>query len=322
MIYFTAANTDFLPGALFAIQSVAGLPALPAGRTQIGPGYALAASPGVSLPVGSVSFQYMSNDVLQAGVDPNDRNLSQILGLYFYGGGTWQALTTTVDVTFTEAVAPSQGAGLYALLASKAVALPKLGWNLIGYPLHNTQSVTEGLASITGKYTLVYGFDNTDGRDPWKVYAPGAPGYVNDLKELRDSQGYWIYAIMTTTLYLAPADLVQGPLPPATFYGVVSGSADFTPTEGMTVTAYINGTLCGVGSTQRDGGEVVYTVDVEGDNNGVLPGCGQTGKGATLYVADQRMGPVGQWDNTRLAELNLTPNNQPEQYVYLPLVRR
>ncbi len=80
MIFFTNDPVDFAPGTFFAIQGMAGVPALPPGRTLVGQGYRLVASPGATLPPGSVSIQYLSNDVLTAGAREED------LTLYFYNG--------------------------------------------------------------------------------------------------------------------------------------------------------------------------------------------------------------------------------------------
>ena len=60
---------------------------------------------------GSVSFQYLGNDVLVAGADENQ------LTIHFWNGQIWQALPTMRNAYFNLASAPSHGAGIYALLA-------------------------------------------------------------------------------------------------------------------------------------------------------------------------------------------------------------
>jgi hypothetical protein len=50
--------------------------------------------------------------------------------------------------------------------------------------------VEQALESIAGKYTRVWGFDSA--AQAWKLYDPNVPAFVNDLKVLRKSQGYWI----------------------------------------------------------------------------------------------------------------------------------
>lgn len=66
------------------------------------------------------------------------------------------------------------------------------GWNLVQYPGNQKKSVTEALASISGKYEKILYYQSTDLQDPWKVYDPAAPSYVNDLTELTPGGGYWI----------------------------------------------------------------------------------------------------------------------------------
>jgi hypothetical protein len=319
MIFFTAADANFAPGALFVIQAAAGLPAVPPGRTQVGAGYGLSASPGVTLPVGSISLQYLSNSVPTTCADPSLQ--AACLSLYFFNGAVWQQLPTTVNVEFNEAVAPSQGSGLYALFASKSIALPNFGWNQIGYSVQASQPVTDALASILGSYTVAYNYDSTDTADPWKVYAPGAPGYADDLQQMRDGRVYWIYATMTTTLYLAPADIQMGLWPPATFYGAVSGSATFTPSAQMAVTAYVNGNQCGQALTQLVGGQVVYTIDVDAAQGGANPGCGQLGQAVTFKVGGQAMLPTGVWDDTHVSPVDLALPSVGQHHVYLPLIQ-
>ena len=69
-----------------------------------------------------------------------------------------------------------QGPGLYALMTSIEIPLQP-GWNLIGYPVQTagvptaTRPISDVLASISGDYSVVYGYDATDTRDPWKLYA-------------------------------------------------------------------------------------------------------------------------------------------------------
>lgn len=66
------------------------------------------------------------------------------------------------------------------------------GWNLIQYPGNTKKSVVDALSSISGKYEKIIYYQSTDLQDPWKVYDPSAPSYVNDLSELIPGGGYWI----------------------------------------------------------------------------------------------------------------------------------
>lgn len=72
------------------------------------------------------------------------------------------------------------------------------GWNLVGFPADNNLAMPAVLDSnglgpdTTPLYTLVYGYRATDGTDPWELYDPAAPAYVNDLTQLEPGMGYWI----------------------------------------------------------------------------------------------------------------------------------
>ena len=64
------------------------------------------------------------------------------------------------------------------------------GWNLIGWgALSPTEEVPKALASIAGKYEVVWGFDSKEQR--WLVYIPGEPE-ASDLTKLERGEGYWI----------------------------------------------------------------------------------------------------------------------------------
>ncbi len=314
MIFFTENPMAFITGTFFTIQSMAGLPDLPPGRTLVGQGYDLVASPGVTLPVGSVSIQYLSNDVSVAGVQESD------LCLYFWDGADWIELDTNLDTYFNMASAPSQGEGVYALLASVRLPLYGPGWNLIAYPVQTTQPVTQALLSVSGHYTTVYGYEADSAA--WLVYDVTAPEWVNTLEALEFGHGYWIQATADITLYLTggttgreglPAPEIA--LPPATFYGVVEPGDDFTPTAGMPVTAWIGGNLCGIGQTKEVDGQVVYVVSVNAEE-GSSPGCGAPGRVVAFRVDDRPMSSRLPWDNDHLWELSLNPAFQ----IFLPII--
>jgi len=66
------------------------------------------------------------------------------------------------------------------------------GQNLIGYPSGGAADLPDALAGIAGKYNTVYAFDSADTSDPWKLFDPKAPVFVNDLTALSPKKGYWI----------------------------------------------------------------------------------------------------------------------------------
>jgi hypothetical protein len=116
MIFFTKNPIIFEEGDLYTIQSMAGSPPLPEGKTAIGPAYSLVASPNVTRVItGSISFQYLTRDVLVEQADEDE------LGIHFWNGDTWRALSTVSDAYYNMASAPSQGDGVYALLAGTTI---------------------------------------------------------------------------------------------------------------------------------------------------------------------------------------------------------
>ncbi len=317
MILYTPDTVQFQEGQFYAIQTMSGLPALPPGRAGIGQGYRLVATPGTPLVDGSVSIQYLYNDLLVAGIAAED------LAIYYHDGAAWRELNTVLAPYFNLASAPNQGPGIYALLASVQVALYRPGWNLIAYPLREPQPVVGALTSIAGKYTAVYGYEVRDENDPWKVYAPAAPGWANDLHNLEFGRGYWINATQAVTIYLSPAEemapLASVPAsPPDTYYGDVLSSDAFIPLAGMAVEARIGSAVCGCGVVQSYQGRLVYVVDVEADDpTGRYAGCGQAGRAIAFYVGGQEMSPPAMWDNAQLNELALSA---APRRIYLPVV--
>ena len=94
--------------------------------------------------------------------------------------GLWIRATEPVTLTVSGSVPSSTDISLYT------------GWNLVGYPSETTRPITEALASIEGKYDLVYAYDAWDAEDPWKKYNTAAPPFLNDLTEMGPGWGYWI----------------------------------------------------------------------------------------------------------------------------------
>jgi hypothetical protein len=138
MIFFTANPGMFNQGEFYTVQNMAGLPPLPAGKTAVGQSYHLAASPNVTRVVtGSISFQYMESDALIEGVSEDE------LIIHFWDGRSWRALETVRDTTYNLTSAPSQGDGVYALLAGTTVphitsVAPPAAMNDVTTPLEIT----------------------------------------------------------------------------------------------------------------------------------------------------------------------------------------
>jgi cytochrome c peroxidase len=65
-------------------------------------------------------------------------------------------------------------------------------WNLVGYSSLKAQPVADALASINGKYSVVYGFEATS--QSYRGYiAGGNNNGPNALTTLEPGRGYWIY---------------------------------------------------------------------------------------------------------------------------------
>jgi hypothetical protein len=117
LIFYTANPVIFEAGDLFSVQTMAGLPELPTGKTVIGRGYNLVASQGTPVISGSVSIQYLASDVQLAGADEEE------LTLHYFDGANWRALETLRDPYYNLVSARSQGPGIYALLAGVSAPL-------------------------------------------------------------------------------------------------------------------------------------------------------------------------------------------------------
>ncbi len=79
------------------------------------------------------------------------------------------------------------------------------GQNLIGYPSTGTRALPAALAGIAGKYNNIHAFDSADTSDPWKLFDPQAPAFVNDLAALVPAKGYWIEMKESATLTVIAA---------------------------------------------------------------------------------------------------------------------
>ena len=77
----------------------------------------------------------------------------------------------------------------------------KAGPNLVSFPVISGEIlVTQLLSLISGEYEVVYGYEGCDGVDPWKMYDPALPSYVNDLQYVDATMGIWIEMIQDTEL--------------------------------------------------------------------------------------------------------------------------
>ena len=74
------------------------------------------------------------------------------------------------------------------------------GWNFVSVPLTLASTNTETvLLPISGKYNKVYAYNAFDTADPWKVYDLSLPPFLNDLSEINNTKGLWLYATQNAT---------------------------------------------------------------------------------------------------------------------------
>ena len=76
------------------------------------------------------------------------------------------------------------------------------GWNLVSLPvIPENKAITEVLASIAGKYTLVQSYDAVSAT--WKSYDPNLPPEASQLPTLDESVAFWVRMSESSTLMLA-----------------------------------------------------------------------------------------------------------------------
>lgn len=68
------------------------------------------------------------------------------------------------------------------------------GWNLASFPhIVADTSLSNVLSSISGDYNNVQFYNASDSGDPWKHHNEGKPPSLNDLQNLNNKMGFWIY---------------------------------------------------------------------------------------------------------------------------------
>jgi len=74
--------------------------------------------------------------------------------------------------------------------------LLKEGWNMVGLSCHPVSPNPKRLvADSNNEIASIHKYDSSDPEDPWKVYKPGLPDWVEmDLKSVDRYNGYWIYS--------------------------------------------------------------------------------------------------------------------------------
>ncbi|MBI2076538.1 MAG: hypothetical protein HYT72_04800 [Candidatus Aenigmarchaeota archaeon] len=80
----------------------------------------------------------------------------------------------------------------------KSFSLPLAGeWNLISVPVRPMDTAIKGvLSSLDGNYNGIFAFADNE----WKTYNPEKPEFLNKLKSINETLGFWIYMQAADTL--------------------------------------------------------------------------------------------------------------------------
>jgi hypothetical protein len=321
-----AQDTTFASGQFFALQRTSSLPKLPPWATVVGQGYRLIASDPTMLsqidtPL-SLSLSYAQADV-PVGMERDARVL-------FYDGTGWTELSTHVDITHNEAAVTVQATpGIYVLVTSLRLSFSRPGWSLLySYP-GASKPLPLALQSAQDQraYDLVYGYDPADAADPWKLFSPQAPDWVNDLAKLQEGSSYWLHLTKAASIALPIPGLSAQeflPAPPSSVYGRLDASWGFAPEAGLSVQALVGNTVCGSTSTRAiGGGQFGFVLDMLA-LDGERPHCGSNGAAVTLRVltGSSILRDVAiRWQNDQIRAVG--PDGVLfTNHVYMPLLQR
>jgi hypothetical protein len=316
-------GVTFQQGQFFALQTATRLPPDPPVAQPVAQGYRLigddAAIQLLRDSRASINLSYSSADL--GGLS------SATTFVYFFpdGGTAWQRLETSRDPASNEVSATVAGRGLYVVMASELWNLSRPGLRRNQQYPGATAPLPDAMTPLTGGYIYVYGYDPADEGDPWKVYSPVVPPWVNELPQLETNELYHIMVVGPLTVPIKPPDATSAeavvsaglaqalPEPPALIYGTLAARDGFTPRPGLAVTARVGEAECGATTTRLVEGKVVFALDVRSADE--VAGCGGPGRSFTLAIGDYTWPrPIG-WNNETVFEL-------VERRVFLPQIRR
>lgn len=301
------------------LQETNRVPALPPGRTLVGQGYRLNASPNApeltTEQGASISFGYLGDQV------PADEEA--FLRVYYYAeddemchldpAACWRQLDTALETDYNLASARAQGSGLYALMSSREIVLQP-GWNNIAYPVQSSQPVSTALASIADFYTVVYHYEAgaIDPEELWSVHGSPqtVPEWVSDLRQLDFGQGYMVHisATQPVALYLGGIEAALEIRTSATEFPVPATYYAESALALSSIKAYVDGNFCGAGvRVVSEESPFRYRIKVQNDDGADFDGCGASGRTVSFSVNDEPGVVLSLWDNTQVQALTL-PN--------------
>ena len=230
---------------------------------------------------------------------------------------------------------PTDAAGVYVLVATVTVNPSfNAGWNGFGYPLFGSQGVTTALSSIEGQYSILAS-PSVDGSGDWLVYDPTVlppfDALVNTLDQLEFARPYWVHVLTPTTLYLNPTasqEMVRQPTfladeqPPGVFYGWITATTGLQPKEGDTLTAWVDGTLCGETTLEMVNGRLAYSLHVAAASKESHT-CGSPDKTIILRLGDARLVDELVWTNreAQFQSLDSDAGATSSLSIYLPVIQ-
>lgn len=101
-------------------------------------------------------------------------------------GGGLKGITVTV---------PNNPPSTYVIKVMSSI--PGAPYGLASFTVEGQATVAAALATIPGKYSVVWGYDST--AQDWLKYNPVAPSYANTLSALKPGDSYWIVATERVT---------------------------------------------------------------------------------------------------------------------------
>jgi len=109
-------------------------------------------------------------------------------------GGEVKGVTITV---------PNNPPGTYVVKVRSSTAGAAYG--SASFTVGGPATVTDALATITGRYSVVWGYDSK--AQAWLKYDPTAPSYANTLSALKPGDSYWIVATERVTFFFGTKEV-------------------------------------------------------------------------------------------------------------------